>query len=61
MAWSEQAGASATYYVTNPTETTWDAGSTQWDLIGNVSQTLWDSIDNAWAAQSGNSVTWTEQ
>lgn len=61
MAWSEQAGTSATYYVTNPTETTWDGGATFWDLSGNVYTTLWDNIDDTWSTQAGNSVTWTEQ
>ena len=61
MAWSEQTGTSTTYYVKNPTETTWDGGSTFWDLSGNVYQTLWDNIDDTWAAASTTSAIWTEQ
>lgn len=59
--WSAATTNASSWYRENPTETTWDGGTTFWDLNGNVYDTLWDNIDNTWADQAGNSVTWTDQ
>ena len=59
--WSAASTSSSLWYAQNPAETTWDSGTTFWDLDGNVYQTLWDNIDETWADQTGNSVTWTDQ
>lgn len=58
--WSAATTNTSLWYAQNPTETTWDAGATYWDLDGNVYQTLWDNIDDTWADTTPTATTWTD-
>jgi hypothetical protein len=58
--WADAATNASLWYTQNPIETTWDGGSTYWDLFGNTYNTLWDNIDDVWADETGNSVVWTD-
>lgn len=58
--WSAATTNTSLWYAQNPTETTWDGGTTYWDLDGNVYQTLWDNIDDTWADTTPTATTWTD-
>ena len=57
--WTDAPTNDATWFLVNPTESTWDTETTFWDLDGNSYITLWDNIDDEWVEQTGNAVTWT--
>ena len=58
-AWSDVAANSNVFYELNTGATVWDAGVTNWDLIGNVYNTTWDGNDT-WSNTTGNVVAFTK-
>jgi hypothetical protein len=60
-AYAEVQNSSASYGERISGETIWDAGSTEWDISGNVSITDWDVTPTSYTNESATSTTWTEQ
>jgi len=58
--WTDAPTTESLWAVQNPTATTWDNGSTSWDLEGNVLTTVWDGVDDVWADEAGSPTTWVD-
>jgi hypothetical protein len=59
--YTEAQANSASYGERISGETIWDAGSTEWDISGNVSITDWDVTATAYSDESANTPTWAEE
>lgn len=58
--WSDATTNASVWSCINPVESEWDAGASQWDLVGNVYTTLWDVNDDTWSDATTNTVTWSD-
>lgn len=57
--WSDASTNASVYSTVNDTETVWDSGSTDWDLVGNVYMTAWDIDDTTYSDASTNTPSYS--
>jgi len=60
MAWTDTTSTTEDWQQSSYGATTWDAGTTKWDISGNVYKTEWDVPGESWTDTSSTSESWVD-